>query len=134
MGLYSEETYRDLLRVNKIRNLFAHKLEAGSFVHQQAHDLAMALSLPQRFLAAFDRDAPHRGKPDDRWRIVQRFTGIVDTNVARGRFLRAVEIADAYLAHLAAVPRSLTCRASMAGLDEANEASGLLSSRKQPIP
>lgn len=110
MGLYCEETYRDLLRLNKIRNLFAHKLEVGSFVHQQAQDLAMALSLPRRFLAVFDRDAPQRAKPDDRWKIVQRFTAIVDTNVARGRFLRAVEIADAYLAHLAAIPRSLTCK------------------------
>lgn len=97
-GLYSEDMYRDLLRVNKIRNLFAHKLDAVSFAHQQAHDLAIAMTLPSRFPAArFASASPQEESAADRWHRAQSTSCVVEPGTARGRFLRTAELLDAFL-------------------------------------
>ncbi len=98
VGLYSEEAYHDLIRINKIRNLFAHKLDAATFGHQQAHDLALAMTSPSRFPAG-ERNGERRAARTtaEFWRSARRSTEVADTASARGHFLRAAELLDAYL-------------------------------------
>lgn len=47
--MYGKDTYADLREINKIRNSFAHKLEAKDFNFQSVRDRIARLKLPAKY-------------------------------------------------------------------------------------
>lgn len=95
IGLVDEPALKDLLTVLKIRNAFAHLLEADSFAEQRIAALSANLALPDLYPAA----GPGLGAPtaegaaseDLRQRLLHA-SDIVATASPRARFLRTTEI------------------------------------------
>jgi DNA-binding MltR family transcriptional regulator len=54
LKLYSKDTMDDLGRIARIRNLFAHELDAHDFSHQRIRGLTEALTLTKRAAASDD--------------------------------------------------------------------------------
>lgn len=99
IGLIDEPALKDLLTVLKIRNAFAHLLEADSFSEQRIAALAGNLALPDRYPAVGPGlgQPPADASPEDLRERLLRASAIVDAARPRQRFLRAAEILSTLL-------------------------------------
>ena len=103
IGLYGKETYQDLREINRIRNAFAHQLEATDFQYESIRDRVKKLTLPTRYPAAKEltlegldelTHEPHGSLFQFAMRLVgfSSISPLLAINSPRGRFLRTVEI------------------------------------------
>jgi hypothetical protein len=99
MGLYDEDAYSDLRNIAKIRNDFAHRLEAKDFSYQSIRDRANNLRLPDKHKATIRSESFVAEKaPVPRSNKVSLLDGMLKRSILRKasdprtRFLRAIEI------------------------------------------
>lgn len=96
MKLYDEIAYADLLVINKIRNAFAHRLEAKDFSSSPVKDFAAKIKLPDVYPGTHEAEAGKifkgvRTKDAILGRLLHT-TALEKIEGARDRFLRATEI------------------------------------------
>lgn len=95
IGLIDEPALKDLLTVLKIRNAFAHLLEADSFEEQRIAALAGNLALPDLYPAAgpgLGAPPAEGASPEDLRQRLLRASAMVVIAGPRARFLRTTEI------------------------------------------
>ena len=85
-GLFSRETYTDLVRIEKIRNAFAHRLEAKNFTDQPIVDFVREISTIKRW--GLDRDV--KFTLGEHTVVILDPEEMPDLDTPRGRFLDAV--------------------------------------------
>jgi hypothetical protein len=99
IGLYDEDSYSDLRNIARIRNDFAHRLEATDFNYQSIRDRARNLRLPDKhpvtihaeaFLA--ERNPVPRSKKESLLDEMLTRSSFRKVLGPRQRFLRAIEI------------------------------------------
>src|SRR6266481_28806 len=104
--LYGKDAYNDLRLINKIRNLFAHRLEAKDFNTPAIRDRADKFSLPAQYPItnepAVYQLLTEGSSVEILWDFVtatmkQSFLGDDPLLEARSKFLRTVEIIAAFL-------------------------------------
>ena len=105
IGLYGEETYKDLKSISKIRNAFAHKLAPKDFKNQKVKDWANNLTLPDRFpLVHMPSILPFLVTPENPAKKFEAAKVFVsgdsiapDINDSKHRFIRSAEILNGLL-------------------------------------
>jgi hypothetical protein len=104
IGMYGKDTYEDLRQINKIRNSFAHKLEAKDFAFQSVRDRIAKLKLPAAYpvtkpLIQNDAEVKDFLLGKTHWTDIEEYTkhlaqhsSVEDIDQPRGKFLRTVEL------------------------------------------
>jgi DNA-binding MltR family transcriptional regulator len=86
IALFGRETYADLVRIEKIRNSFAHRLDVKSFADQPIVDFVRDISVIKRW--GLDRKVPMT--LGDHTVVVLKQEEMPDLDTPRGKFLDAV--------------------------------------------
>jgi hypothetical protein len=108
IGIYDEDTFKDLHTIRKIRNAFAHKIAPGDFGAQQIKDLAANIKLPNIWVIEGKADGPavvvsasnYNPSQDPSPQLMQAWLGasvVDDILSARNRFIRATELLNGLL-------------------------------------
>lgn len=91
IGIYGPEVLKDLREIIRIRNMFAHRMEARDFTYDPIRSRVNNLTSPERFPASAGIPFTEGGL-ETLWLHLTKSTEVADTASVRGRFLRAVEI------------------------------------------
>jgi hypothetical protein len=111
IGLYTEQTFKDLHTIRKIRNAFAHNIAPNDFNAQQIKDLAGNIKLPDKYpIKASPGTGPTMLRsatsptPIQLMETILGHSCVDDVLSARNRFIRAAELLNGLLFVLQAEP------------------------------
>ena len=96
IGLYDEPMYKDINKIVKIRNAFAHKPGVRSFDDQPVCDFTKELTLPEQYPILPDQVTKIRD-PEHFIELMMGSSGLIDIDPLQTRFLRAVELVLTWL-------------------------------------
>jgi DNA-binding MltR family transcriptional regulator len=103
VGIYNDETLRDLHTIRKIRNAFAHKIAPKDFTAQQLIDLTSNLKIPEKHPITVPYDKPYSltAPPgSNAFQLVRVFlqhSSVPDISPGRNRYIRAAELLSGLL-------------------------------------
>jgi len=103
IGLYTEQTFKDLHTIRKIRNAFAHEIAPKDFDAQHIKDLAANIKLPEKHpIEVSSKTGPaiigtDSINPLDQMKTMLKHSSVDDISSARNRFVRATELLNGFL-------------------------------------